>query len=103
MRGGDVAAAEAASPRSPDLYDFSDDSDYAAAAAASDHTVLLPPAINSMLPPFYLACSPARSGVARPDSSIRSLFPVGVGVEGGEGVLLFDANYRCSLLPALGK
>jgi len=39
MRGGDAgAAAEAGSPRSPDLYDLSDDSDYA--AAASDHTVL---------------------------------------------------------------
>ena len=52
MRGGDVAAAEAGSPRSPDLYDLSDDSDYAAAAAASDHTVLPPPVINSMLPQF---------------------------------------------------
>ncbi|KAK8462949.1 hypothetical protein SEVIR_1G297700v4 [Setaria viridis] len=39
MRGGDAgaAAAEAGSPRSPDLYDFSDDSDY---AAASHHTAM---------------------------------------------------------------
>jgi len=38
MRGGDVTAAEAGSPRSPDLYDLSDDSDYA--AAASDQTAM---------------------------------------------------------------
>ncbi|AQK54634.1 RabGAP/TBC domain-containing protein [Zea mays] len=41
MRGGDVTAAEAGSPRSPDLYDLSDDSDYA--AAASDQTIELIP------------------------------------------------------------
>ncbi|CAO1942028.1 unnamed protein product [Urochloa humidicola] len=41
MRGGDAGvAAEAGSPRSPDLYDLSDDSDYAAAAASSDHTAM---------------------------------------------------------------
>ncbi|OEL13835.1 TBC1 domain family member 15 [Dichanthelium oligosanthes] len=41
MRGGDAAAAaEEGPPRSPDLCDFSDDSDYAAAAAASDHTAM---------------------------------------------------------------
>ncbi|KAL6633680.1 hypothetical protein ACP70R_026351 [Stipagrostis hirtigluma subsp. patula] len=40
MRGGEAAAAaEAGSPRSPELYDFSDDSDYAA-AAASNHTAM---------------------------------------------------------------
>ncbi|XP_062220086.1 uncharacterized protein LOC133919648 [Phragmites australis] len=37
MRG--AAAAEAGSPRSPELYDLSDDSDYAA-AAASNHTAM---------------------------------------------------------------
>lgn len=81
MRGGDVAAAEAGSPRSPDLYDLSDDSDYAAAAAASDHTVLPPPVINSMLPQF-ISLAPLRDlGAARADSSIRSLVPVGGGVD----------------------
>nr|CAB3447686.1 unnamed protein product [Digitaria exilis] len=40
MRGQDAgAAAEGGSPRSPDLYDFADDSDYAA-AASSDHTAM---------------------------------------------------------------
>ncbi|GJM86603.1 hypothetical protein PR202_ga02478 [Eleusine coracana subsp. coracana] len=37
MRGGEAPAGEAGSPRSPELYDFSDDSDYAA-AAATNHT-----------------------------------------------------------------
>ncbi|TVU28212.1 hypothetical protein EJB05_19721 [Eragrostis curvula] len=39
MRGGEASAGEAGSPRSPELYDFSDDSDYAA-AAASNHTAM---------------------------------------------------------------
>ncbi|KAL5212476.1 hypothetical protein ABZP36_023323 [Zizania latifolia] len=41
MRGEEAAAAEARCPRSPELHDLSDDSDYAAAAAASsNHTVM---------------------------------------------------------------
>ncbi|GJN22006.1 hypothetical protein PR202_gb09532 [Eleusine coracana subsp. coracana] len=39
MRGGEAPAGEAGSPRSPELYDFSDDSDYAA-AAATNHTAM---------------------------------------------------------------
>jgi hypothetical protein len=74
MRGGDVTAAEAGSPRSPDLYDLSDDSDYA--AAASDQTVLPPPATNSTLRQFISLGSLRDLRAARANSSIRSLVPV---------------------------
>jgi hypothetical protein len=50
---GEAPAGEAGSPRSPELYDFSDDSDYAAAAAAASNHVVPsrhPLPVDSMLP-----------------------------------------------------
>lgn len=102
MRGRDAgAAAEGGSPRSPDLYDFADDSDYAAAAAASsDHTVLFRPSarthrsdkLDSNL--VHLACSRAR--FVGGDCLIRSLVLLG---PGGLGLLYsYYVGGKCSCL-----